>query len=86
MFIPGLHPKEYKIMKPDKFGLPYDFPQDYFMQHWFAFHRFDVKKIEAIPLVKTYIDWKKPVLRLFKKEEEETNPIADPSPNTQTTK
>jgi sterol desaturase/sphingolipid hydroxylase (fatty acid hydroxylase superfamily) len=85
MFIPGLHPQEYKMMKPDKFGLPYDFPQDYFMQHWFAFHRFDVKKIEAIPLVKTYIDWKKPVLRLLKKEEEETNTTDGPSPNPHST-
>ena len=80
MFLPGLNPINYKMMKPDKFGLPYAYPQDYFMQHWFSFHRFDVKKIEAIPLVQTYIDWKKPVLRLFKKEEEEAKVIPQSQP------
>ena len=68
-FLPGLNPRQYKVVKPEKFGLPYDYPQDYFMQHWFAFHRFDVKKIESIPVVQTYIDWKKPILRIFVKED-----------------
>ena len=79
-FLPGLKPFQYQMMKPDKFGLPYDYPQDYFMQHWFAFHRFDVKKIESIPVVKAYINWKTPVLRLFGKETTDSPP--SPKPKT----
>jgi sterol desaturase/sphingolipid hydroxylase (fatty acid hydroxylase superfamily) len=77
-FLPGLNPVEYKMMKPDKFGLPYEFPSDYFGQHWFSFHRYDVKKFESIPMVKAYIDWKKPILRPFHKDEEDRTPSAKP--------
>jgi hypothetical protein len=84
-FLPGLKPFQYQMMKPDKFGLPYDYPRDYFMQHWFAFHRFDVKKIESIPVVKAYVNWKTPLLRLFGKKEEQTAPLP-PSPNPQPSK
>lgn len=32
---------------PKVWGLPYDFPKDYFAQHVFAFYRFDVKWLES---------------------------------------
>ena len=33
--------------KPVKYGLPYSFPKDYFVQHVFSIFRFDVKKLES---------------------------------------
>ena len=67
-FLPGLKPFKYQFLKPQKFGLPYDYPRDYFEQQWFLFHRFDVKKFESISLVKAYLEWKKPALKLFNAE------------------
>lgn len=64
-FLPGLQPFKYQVLKPQKFGLPYDFPRDYFAQHVFSFKRFDVKKFEAIPLVNAYVNWKAPGIRLY---------------------
>jgi sterol desaturase/sphingolipid hydroxylase (fatty acid hydroxylase superfamily) len=69
-FLPGLQPFSHQYLKPPKFGLPYDFPREYFAQQWFLFHRFDVKNFETKPLIKTYIEWKKPFIRLFVKEDE----------------
>jgi sterol desaturase/sphingolipid hydroxylase (fatty acid hydroxylase superfamily) len=83
-FLPGLNPVNYKMMKPDKFGLPYEYPRDYFAQHWFSFHRFDVKKFESIPSVKSYINWKEPLIRPFNKDE--TDMTLPSSPNPRPTK
>lgn len=40
--------------KPKQWGLPYDYPRDYFAQHVFSFHRFDVRKLEGNPTYKKY--------------------------------
>jgi sterol desaturase/sphingolipid hydroxylase (fatty acid hydroxylase superfamily) len=41
--------------KPDEFGLPYDYPRDYFLQHFFAVKRVDEKKLaEKYPLFRAY--------------------------------
>jgi len=41
--------------KPDEFGLPYDYPQDYFLQHFFAVRRVDEKRLAAMyPLFRAY--------------------------------
>lgn len=40
--------------KPSVWGLPYDFPKDYFAQHVFAFWRFDVKKLEESKTYQAY--------------------------------
>ncbi len=41
--------------KPDEFGLPYDYPRDYFLQHFFAIRRVDEKKLAAkYPWFKAY--------------------------------
>lgn len=57
-YLPGLKPFKYQFLKPQKYGLPYDYPKDYFMQHVFAIKRFDVKKIEKDPKLEPYINWK----------------------------
>jgi sterol desaturase/sphingolipid hydroxylase (fatty acid hydroxylase superfamily) len=41
--------------KPDRFGLPYDFPKDYFLQHWFSVRRIDERRlVERYPLFRAY--------------------------------
>jgi sterol desaturase/sphingolipid hydroxylase (fatty acid hydroxylase superfamily) len=41
--------------KPDEFGLPYDYPRDYFLQHFFAVRRVDEKRLaEKYPLFRVY--------------------------------
>ena len=41
--------------KPDEFGLPYDYPRDYFLQHFFAVKRVDEKRLAATyPLFRAY--------------------------------
>lgn len=42
--------------KPIKWGLWYDYPRDYFMQHWFSIFRFDVRKTESSPQIKKYLN------------------------------
>jgi len=67
-YLPGLKPFKYEFLKPQKYGLPYDYPRDYFMQHWFAFHRFDVKKVESHPKIKPIIYWKETIMGWAKSE------------------
>jgi len=41
--------------KPVEFGLPYEYPRDYFLQHFFAVKRVDEKKLaEKYPLFRAY--------------------------------
>ncbi len=41
--------------KPAEFGLPYDYPRDYFLQHFFAVKRIDEKKLASkYPLFRAY--------------------------------
>ena len=79
-FLPGLNPFKYQFLKPQTFGLPYDYPRDYFMQHWFSFQRFDVKKVESISWLKPYIEWKENFLKLFKKSTPKEHSTSDPHP------
>lgn len=55
-FLPGLKPINFPLLKPRYYGLPYEFPRDYFAQHWFSFSRFDVKKLENNRIVKWYMN------------------------------
>jgi len=64
-FLPGLKPLQYQFFKPREFGLPYEYPRDYFMQHWFSFWRFDVKKVENLPWLKPYMEWQKTLAGWF---------------------
>jgi sterol desaturase/sphingolipid hydroxylase (fatty acid hydroxylase superfamily) len=41
--------------KPTEFGLPYAYPKDYFLQHWFAVKRFDERNlVDRYPLFRAY--------------------------------
>jgi sterol desaturase/sphingolipid hydroxylase (fatty acid hydroxylase superfamily) len=41
--------------KPDEFGLPYDYPRDYFLQHLFAVKKIDEKRLaDKYPLFRAY--------------------------------
>lgn len=51
--------------KPYKWGLWYDFPRDYFLQHFFAFRRFDFKRIEDNPRWDWYFNARSKILRAF---------------------
>lgn len=42
--------------KPKKFGVWYEYPRDYFMQHLFSVWRFNVNEMESKPLVKGYLN------------------------------
>lgn len=42
--------------KPFKWGLWYDYPRDWFLQHVFSFKRFDVEKVENTPWLKKYLN------------------------------
>ena len=71
-FLPGLNPFKYQFLKPQQYGLPYEYPREYFLQHWFALKRFDVKKVEDAPGIKPYINWTTMVFSLVKNSA--TNP------------
>lgn len=80
-FLPGLNPFKHSILKPEKYGLPYEYPRGYFEQHVFSFYRFDVKRWESKDWVKKHLDWKKPILQAFGKENA-TDVAAPPNPRT----
>ena len=76
-FLPGLKPFKYEFLKPQEFGLPYEYPREYFLQHAFAFKRFDVKKAENAVGVKSYIEWTKALKDLYKGSAAETPKAAE---------
>jgi sterol desaturase/sphingolipid hydroxylase (fatty acid hydroxylase superfamily) len=50
--------------KPKEFGLPYDYPRDYFLQHVFAVKRIDEKKLAVkYPLFGAYYHSRKSVMK-----------------------
>jgi sterol desaturase/sphingolipid hydroxylase (fatty acid hydroxylase superfamily) len=52
--------------KPSEFGLYYDYPKDYFLQHAFAIRRFDEKKLmDRSPLFKSYFYLRQRLLQWF---------------------
>jgi sterol desaturase/sphingolipid hydroxylase (fatty acid hydroxylase superfamily) len=52
--------------KPDEFGLPYDYPRDYFLQHAFAIKRFDEKKlVSKYPFFAAYYHSRQWVVKLI---------------------
>ena len=56
-FLPGLKPLSYAIFKPTNYGLPYEYPRGFFAQFVFAFKRFNVEKLESIPVVKKHLEF-----------------------------
>jgi hypothetical protein len=50
--------------KPDEFGLPYDYPRDYFLQHAFAIKRFEEKRlVSKYPVFQTYYHSRRRVMK-----------------------
>ena len=76
-FLPGLKPFKYEFLKPQEFGLPYEYPREYFLQHAFAFKRFDVKKAENAVGVKSYIEWTRALKDLYKGSAAKTSKAAE---------
>jgi len=62
-FLPGLKPFTWKVNKPLSFGLPYDYPQDFFSQTIYAFFRYDFQKINQITIIQKTIDLRKNVMK-----------------------
>lgn len=54
-YLPGLKPLKYTFLKPQVYGLPYEFPSEYIEQNLFAFYRFDFKKWESNRFFNSYI-------------------------------
>lgn len=51
--------------KPEHWGLYYDYPRDYFLQHAFSVKRFDEQKLLKYPWFKWYYDLRPNLIKLF---------------------
>lgn len=52
--------------KPTRYGLPYDYPRDYFLQHWFALRRIDERRlVRRYPLFRAYYFSRQRVMKWF---------------------
>lgn len=65
-FLPGLKPLKFQFLKPQIYGLPYDFPKEYFEQNVFAFFRFDHQRLEKHKIFNFYIYAWKIIINLSK--------------------
>ncbi len=64
-FLPGIKPFNWKIDKPLSFGLPYDYPQNFFGQTVYAFFRFDFRKLCSFPFIATFQRFEKKISMLI---------------------
>ena len=76
-FLPGLNPLKYQFLKPQQYGLPYEYPREYFLQTIFAVKRFDVKKVEHAAGLKPYIEWTTTLQNLFKDTDPSSTKVAE---------
>jgi hypothetical protein len=53
--------------KAEKWGLYYDFPKDYFLQHAFSIKRFDERKLLKYKWFKRYYNLLPTILKRFKR-------------------
>lgn len=53
--------------KPENWGLYYDYPRDYFLQHAFSVKRFDEQKLLKYPAFRWYYNLRPALMGLFKK-------------------
>lgn len=51
--------------KPEKYGIWYRFPRDWFAQHIFSVYRFNVDKVENAPALKWYFNFRTNCIKLF---------------------
>jgi len=79
VYDPGFKPGD----RPDQWGLYYDFPKDYFLQHVFSIKRFDEKKLLKYKWFKFYYELRPNIvnalIKLFKRSKQE-NLVADLKP------
>jgi len=52
--------------KPEVYGLYYDYPDDYFLQHAFSFKRFNFHRLDDIPFFKWYHYCRRNIIAIFK--------------------
>lgn len=52
--------------QPENWGLPYDYPRDYFLQHAFSVKRFDERALLKYPLFKKYYNLRPWLIAKFK--------------------
>ncbi|MCS6981127.1 MAG: sterol desaturase family protein [Flavobacteriales bacterium] len=52
--------------QPLKWGLWYPFPKDYFLQHAYAFWRFDFRRLEENPRWQWYFAWRQQLMNAIK--------------------
>ena len=67
-------PEKYIGDKPDNWGLYYEYPKDYFLQHAFSVKRFDEQKLLKYSLFNWYYHLRPNILKkmkLFPKKKEE---------------
>lgn len=53
--------------KPEKYGLYYDYPKDYFVQHFFSIKRIDENKLRRTSLLYWYFNWRHELMKWCKK-------------------
>jgi hypothetical protein len=53
--------------KPKEYGLYYEFPKDYFLQHAFSIKRFDEKKLRDKKSLRWYFNLRPNIISFFKK-------------------
>ncbi len=51
--------------KPERYGVWYRFPRDWFAQHFFSVYRFNVSKVENEPALKWYFNFRVNLIKLF---------------------
>jgi sterol desaturase/sphingolipid hydroxylase (fatty acid hydroxylase superfamily) len=68
--------------KPAKWGLHYDFPKDYFLQHVFSVKRFDERRLLRYPLFRRYYYLRPALWRRLRavalRRKPATTPVASP--------
>ncbi|MBC7922428.1 MAG: sterol desaturase family protein [Ferruginibacter sp.] len=68
--------------KPERWGLYYDYPKDYFLQHAFSLKRFDERKLLANPVFRKYYYLRPNLLRLLSKPVARPGKADGPRPST----
>ena len=63
-FLPGLNPPQWVVAKPQGYGLPYPYPEDFFTQTVYAITRFDLKRLRNNKIYLFFRDLRKNILDL----------------------
>jgi len=61
--------------KPDEYGLYYDYPKDYFLQHWFAVKKVDEQRlVNQYPLFRKYYRLRSALLNCLQRGTKKSSP------------